>query len=139
MIDAPQSDEDARQIAQILSSWNMPNSPKGKVIVYREGDEIIGCASCYHDDQTRFDRWLNCVAVKKGHQRKGIGKALVGRFIDQLLPRHELWLETMFWNRRFYDSLGFVWIPSREIKTYFEADPRRQKKTILMAMIMPPK
>lgn len=137
MIDQVRSADDYAAIDAILHSWNMQGSEriKGKLIVYRDGEEIVGCASCYHPDATRFDRWLNAVAVKRGRQRQGIGKALVKHFIDELLPRHELWLETMFWNRRFYEAIGFNWIPAKEIPNHFGFDPRQSKRTLLMAQM----
>lgn len=53
--------------------------------------------------------WLSAVAVAKGCKRQGVGSAVVRRVIQQVRNSalRSLWLETYFWNSKFYESLGF--------------------------------
>jgi ribosomal protein S18 acetylase RimI-like enzyme len=136
MLDFSIDRDDRTAISAILGSYSMGgfSDMQGQIVVWRDNDELVGCASCSFDS-ARKDAWLNCVAVKSTHRRQGIGKKMVCHFIDTLFPNHDIWLETAFWNKRFYTSLGFEWIPIKDIGTYYILDPRARKTTMVMAMV----
>lgn len=129
----PMSAEHLEQVDAVLSDAGLKGAHRilGECVVYLENDLVIGCAA--HGRLEGSARgWLNCVAVRKSHRRQGIGSALVARHIEALPSDHEIWLETIFWNRRFYEGLGFEFIRIDEAKKIFEALPREQKNTIIM-------
>jgi len=53
--------------------------------------------------------WLGSVAVAKHRKRTGIGTAIVNANLQIGAERGygSMWLETYFWNSKFYESLGF--------------------------------
>jgi GNAT superfamily N-acetyltransferase len=53
--------------------------------------------------------WLASVAVAKHRKRTGVGSAVVAANLRYAAERGmgSMWLETYFWNSRFYESLGF--------------------------------
>lgn len=122
---------EAQQITEILSCFGMIgwSRVKGQMIAYREGDLILGCAAIAYGESNHT---LNCVAVRKGYHRRGIGSRLIREIISRLPNGHEVWLETMFWNRRFYESLGFDFIPIKRVIEEFGLDPRGQTNTMVM-------
>ncbi len=53
----------------------------GLSFVARDGDKIVGTVLCGHDGRRGY---LHHLAVAPGHRRKGIGKALAEKVIEQL-------------------------------------------------------
>ncbi len=53
--------------------------------------------------------WLASVAVSKARKRSGVGSAIVKANLEHAhrLGYGSMWLETYFWNTKFYESLGF--------------------------------
>lgn len=76
------------------------------------------------------DGWLNCIAVQRHYRRRGYG-AMVVRELLKGAPSN-VWLETMFWNKAFYESLGFKHVPVLTARRYFGRDPRRKTNTMVM-------
>lgn len=106
---------DVPDAARVLSLFNMP-PPRGVPTFVAERDGgVFGCASLFYAEGG-FG-WLANVAVERGARRAGVGgrlvKACLRRAEERSLP--EVWLTTMFWNRRFYEGLGFEFIPVGEV------------------------
>jgi N-acetylglutamate synthase-like GNAT family acetyltransferase len=99
------------------------------VCMARDTGEVIGVGALNNLSE---DAWLNCIAVRGDHHRQGIGSDIVTWLINQTTKT--VWLETMFWNRRFYASLGFEHVPIREAEKFFEFEPRCQKNTMVMRL-----
>lgn len=131
----PMTDAHHAQVDDLLSGAGLKGAHRilGDCFVYVENDLVVGCAAHGRLEGSRRG-WLNCVAVRKSHRRRGIGGALVSRHIEALPNDHEIWLETLFWNRRFYEGLGFEFIRIGEAKKLFETLPREQKNTIIMRL-----
>lgn len=129
----PLCDEHYDQVDEVLSGAGLKGAHRilGDCLVYRENDLVVGCAAHGRLEGSRRG-WLNCVAVRKSHRHRGIGSALVRRHIEALPRNHEIWLETLFWNRRFYEGLGFEFIRIDEAKKLFETLPRQNRNTMIM-------
>lgn len=91
----------------ILRSYNMGQGDLPPVFyVAVDADEIVACGG-----MALFDGfvWIASVAVAKSRRRNGLGRlmteALTARAGAWGVPH--AWLETMFWNTRFYEHLGF--------------------------------
>lgn len=93
---------------------------------------IQGCAAIYSDWWSAYG-WLANVAVEKDERRTGLGRRLVDACIERALDRElpEVWLETMFWNRRFYEKLGFVFVPVTQVPAAI-VRRRRNPKCLMM-------
>ena len=119
------------QVTEILQAFGMEGYHKiaGRATIMVDYDEKV----VYGVGAVRSDGWLNCIAVRKGHQRKGIGSKIV-RWLIAKSPVDSLWLETMFWNRRFYESLGFRHVPIGKVREQFGCDPRGRKNTMVMTL-----
>ena len=91
---------------------------------------IEGCAAIYSGYGYG---WLANVAVEKAQRRTGLGRRLVDACIERALDRElpEVWLETMFWNRRFYEKLGFVFVPVTQVPAAI-VSRRRNPKCLMM-------
>jgi N-acetylglutamate synthase-like GNAT family acetyltransferase len=140
MFDTVLCREDEEAVTELLTQYKLGDfhTAQGEVVVLRESEAIVGCAACLCHPAREGGRphaWLNCIAVRKTRLRQGFGKKLVGYFIASHCPEHELWLETAFWNKRFYTSLGFVWVPIKDINQYFSNDPRSRKNTMVMVLM----
>jgi N-acetylglutamate synthase-like GNAT family acetyltransferase len=53
--------------------------------------------------------WISAVAVNDLDRRQGHGSTIINALLDiaRLEGVKEVWLETMFWNKKFYEPLGF--------------------------------
>lgn len=91
---------------------------------------IQGCAAIYSGYGYG---WLANVAVEKAQRRTGLGRRLVVACLERALDRElpEVWLETMFWNRRFYEKLGFEFVPISSVPAYLSRR-RRNPKCLMM-------
>lgn len=112
-------DEDFEPVEAILASYNMhPDIPKALVerpelyptyYVAEDEGEIIGGGGMFVIRGEHPVGWLATVAVKKDRKRSGVGRALVNANLALAAERGygSMWLETFFWNSKFYESLGF--------------------------------
>ena len=83
----------------------------GEVLVAREGSAIIGHAQVVEADQEGV-RELKSMAVRQGHQRRGVGRVLAAAVIDYCRARNvrRLTVATAaadIGNLRFYQRQGF--------------------------------
>jgi N-acetylglutamate synthase-like GNAT family acetyltransferase len=113
----------------LLADFGMRNI-QGHAVCATDGRSLLGVGAIVYKDETQ-SAWLNCVAVRKGYHRRGLGTRIVQWCVDNSRP-HDVWLETMFWNRRFYESLGFAHVPVGEARALFGNEVRRRRNTMLM-------
>lgn len=80
---------------------------------YLDG-ELVGCGGQF--DLTEDISWLTSVAVLKPYRRSGIGGDLVRAAMEDAarIGSNHMWLETLFWNLKFYRGLGFDHVPAKE-------------------------
>lgn len=131
----PENSREIEQINEILRAYKLGefSTMAGKVIACRDGSEIVGCAAIAPEWTQGVTRWwLNGVAVRRDRRRQGIGKELIATFTERCPPRDQIWLETLFWNRRFYTSCGFTFQPIRAITDQLGFDPRHYRNTMVM-------
>lgn len=128
-----ETDENLLQVDAILSRYGMVGhehmTGTKLMCISRETGEIVAVGGL---NDLSEDAWLNCIAVRGDHHRQGIGSDIVKWLLNQTTKT--VWLETMFWNRRFYASLGFEHVPIREAEKLFEFEPRCQKNTMVMRL-----
>jgi N-acetylglutamate synthase-like GNAT family acetyltransferase len=118
------------QVTDILSHFGMGDW-RGGMLAYRENGVILGCGAII-DEPFSKRHWLNCVAVRKGFHRRGIGGLILKEIISRLPLGHEIWLETLFWNRRFYEALAFEFIPIAAAKSELGGERRLRRNTMMM-------
>ncbi len=124
------------QITEIMmsSSIGSYSDLAGRIVIAYEDDLILGVGASM--PYVGPSEMLNGVAVRKGYWRRGIGSQIIKMLINSASPECEvIWLETIFWNRRFYDSLGFGFAPIAEVKKQFDFDPRFNRNTMMMSLI----
>jgi GNAT superfamily N-acetyltransferase len=84
---------------------------RGEVLVAREGSAILGHAQIVEDSDEGV-RELKSMAVRQGHQRRGVGRVLVAAVVDYCRDRNvrRVTVATAaadVGNLRFYQRLGF--------------------------------
>lgn len=77
-------------------------------VVARDDDELVGLARVVSDDHSIM--YLQDILVLPSHQRRGIGRALLGRCLERFAHCRGKVLLTDDEERqlRFYESLGYV-------------------------------
>ncbi|MHA3705019.1 GNAT family N-acetyltransferase [Jatrophihabitans sp. YIM 134969] len=100
-----------------------PEYEPGLAFVARKGDDVVGFVMISHaaledDDGTRHDvLTLSPLAVDPGHEREGIGSALVQAVLDAARQRTDLpRLVTLEGSPTFYGRLGFVFAPDHGVR-----------------------
>lgn len=118
------------QVTDILFAYGMGGFDriKGEAVILRTDDTVYGVGALARASSA--DGWLNCIAIRKGFHRRGYG-ALIVEYLLATASEH-VWLETMFWNRRFYESLGFAHVPIDKAIDVFGLDPRTNRRCMMM-------
>lgn len=102
---------DLPRVEEILLENGMNTSLAPRQYVAVAGDDIVGTGGIWPMDRwsTLNSGWLSTVAVAKKHKRTGVGRAVVTANLEHaaFCEYDAVWLETYFWNSRFYESLGF--------------------------------
>ncbi len=110
---------DRPRVEEILLENGMNTSLASRQYVAIINDEIVGTGGIIEMGQWSHENcgWLASVAVAKSHKRMGIGKAIVNENIEHaaFCKYEAVWLETYFWNSRFYEKLGFVGVPPKDV------------------------
>ena len=108
--------DDIEAAGWVLAAFNM-SVPKTTppTFVVEQDDEIVAVASLYYTE--RNFGWLANVAVLKGMRRRGLGRTAVEACVRYAIERRlpTVWLTTMFWNRAFYEKLGFEFVPVAQV------------------------
>jgi N-acetylglutamate synthase-like GNAT family acetyltransferase len=112
--------DDFGAVEAILASYSMyPDLPLAilnkredvspSYYVAEENGEVIGGGGIFVIKGPFPVAWLATVAVRKDRKRSGVGRAIVNANLKLAGDRGygSMWLETFFWNSRFYESLGF--------------------------------
>lgn len=120
--------DDINRLLLVLDENPSLNTPT--TFVAEIGGRVQGCASVYVG--ITFG-WLANVVIDRPLRRSGIGTRLVEACVERALDRRlpDIWLETMFWNRRFYEKLGFNFVPIREVPGLVRSR-RRNPKCLMM-------
>lgn len=101
--------DDYDAMDNILNGNGMPHArefPPSYFVAVDDG-EIVGGGGFFKIGQNVG--WLAAVAVAKHRKRTGVGSAVVRANLANAGDRGvgSMWLQTYFWNSRFYESLGF--------------------------------
>lgn len=106
--------EDRQEVERILASCNMgsashcPHMVGLTILHWRLGaDRLVACGGVYEISPNIH--WIAHVAVKTNYRKMGLGREIVQNLCGS--NRRTYWLETYFWNRKFYEKLGFEHVP----------------------------
>lgn len=113
--------DDQSRVEQILLENGMNALLAERQYVAEMDGQIVGTGGIWAMDRWGNDTggWLASVAVAKSHKRAGIGRAIVTENLEHAAASgyEAVWLETYFWNTRFYESLGFRGVAPSSVPT----------------------
>lgn len=111
------ADNDAVMGILEINGMSRPTLPLIYYVAEEAGEIVGGGGAHIIRDVEHPVGWLASVAVSKARKRQGVGSAIVRANLDHVarLGYGSMWLETYFWNSKFYESLGFEGIKPPEV------------------------
>lgn len=132
--------DDVEAAGRLLAAFRMSALPSPPTYVVEDmAGEIVAIGSVF-DTSQGFGLLAN-VAVSEHRRRQGLGKKVVAACLTlaQRAALPEVWLTTFFWNRRFYEGLGFDFVPSKVVPEHVRSIRTNPKCLFMRAhMTTPP-
>lgn len=139
----PADYDDANAVLRTVGMGSANNIPLVRFIA-EDSARVIGCAGVFPLNHLLPEAdpdvaGIASVAVLRSYRRRGIGARLVNACVERALAGgygREVWLETMFWNRGFYEGLGFEFVQAAAVPERLLA-LRQNKKCLFMVRKQP--
>jgi predicted N-acetyltransferase YhbS len=97
-----------------------------RTLIARENGKAVGCLAL---EKMGKKVYLQSLAVIKEKRRQGIGRALINIAFDGYVNKGEIVIAlTLFWNNKFYRTLGFRKLNARKVKKADEIAGRAKHK-----------
>ncbi len=133
IIVAPAGESDIAAIQRIYASLRRPPRPLldvAEFLVARDDERVVGCAGVHAVDPggpevTAKEGYLYGLAVQREFQRKGVGRALTEARVERVrtFGGERAVALAMFWNAKFFRSLGFDTTPRKSLSRTLLALP----------------
>ncbi|MBZ5590963.1 MAG: GNAT family N-acetyltransferase [Acidobacteriia bacterium] len=138
---------DVYAIQQIYTALRRPKRTRlslDEYLVARGDGQVVGCAGVQLITVGSVcEGYLYGLAVRKEHQRKGIGAALTEARIDRVRKSHgtRATALAMFWNVAFFRGLGFATIRRSELSPAILAlddfvDARYRRSAVMVRSVV---